>query len=142
MKNHRLAAGVVLLAIAAFAATTHLAAQAQQRALFVTALDKSGNPVDELQPSDVIVKEDDVTREVLRIGRATEPMQVAILVDNSQAAERYIRDYREALPLFIAAMADQSGPRNQISLIALAERPTTTRWKAAPDSRSGSRTCW
>ena len=37
MRKH-LAAGVVLLGIAAFAATAHLAAQAQQRALYVTAL--------------------------------------------------------------------------------------------------------
>jgi len=126
MKNHRLAAGVILLGIAALAATAHLAAQAQQRALFVTALDKSGNPVDELQPSDVIVKEDDVTREVLRIGRATEPMQVAILVDNSQAAERYIRDYREALPAFVAALTadEQVSGKHEIALIALGERPT------------------
>jgi hypothetical protein len=104
MKNQRLAAVVVLLGLAGFATPAHLAAQAQQRALYVTALDKSGNPVPELQPSDVIVKEDDTTREILRIAPASEPMQVAVMVDNSQAAERYIRDYREALPAFISAL--------------------------------------
>jgi hypothetical protein len=125
MKNHRLAAGVVLLGIAAFAAPTRLGAQAQQRALYVTALDKSGNPVAELQPSDVIVKEDDVTREVLRVEPATEPMQVAMLVDNSQAAERVIRDYRDALPAFVSALlADPTGAKHDIALVALAERPT------------------
>jgi hypothetical protein len=51
-------------------------------------------------------------------------MQIALLVDNSAAAEPYIRDYREALPPFIAALTEASGPRNQISIIALAERPT------------------
>jgi hypothetical protein len=126
MKNQRLAAAVVLLGVAAFAATARLGAQAQQRALYVTALDKSGNPVAELQPSDVIVREDDVTREVLRVGPATEPMQIAILVDNSQAAERYIRDYRDALPAFVSALtADQQAPaKHEIALVALAERPT------------------
>ena len=126
MKNHRLAAGVVLLGLAAFAATAHLAAQAQQRALYVTALDKSGNPVPELQPSDLIVKEDDVTREVLRVAPATEPMQIAILVDNSQAAERYIRDYREALPAFVGALTsdEQASRKHEVALIALGERPT------------------
>ena len=104
MKNQRFAAAVVLLGVAAFAATARLGAQAQQRAVYVSALDKSGNPVAELQPSDVIVKEDDVTREILRVAPATEPMQVALLVDNSQAAERIIRDYRDALPAFVSAL--------------------------------------
>jgi hypothetical protein len=126
MRNQRLAAGVVLLGIAAFAATAHLGAQAQQRALYVTALDKSGNPVPELQPSGVIVREDDQAREVLRVAPATEPMQIAILVDNSDAAERYVRDYRDALPAFVNALtADaQASDKHQIALVALGERPT------------------
>jgi hypothetical protein len=124
MKNQRLAAAVVLLGVAAFAATARLGAQAQQRAVYVSALDKSGNPVAELQPSDVIVKEDDATREILRVAPAAEPMQVALLVDNSQAAERVIRDYREALPSFISAMLADTNAKHEIALIALAERPT------------------
>lgn len=126
MKIHRVAAGGVLLGIAVFAATAHLAAQAQQRALYVTALDKGGNPVSELQPSDVIVREDDQTREVLLVAPASEPMQIAILVDNSEAAERYIRDYRDALPAFVSALtADaQVSGKHEIALIALGERPT------------------
>jgi hypothetical protein len=125
MKNQRFVAAVVLLGVAAFAATARLGAQAQQRAVYVSALDKSGNPVAELQPSDVIVKEDDVTREVLRVAPATEPMQIAILVDNSQAAERVIRDYRDALPAFVSALlADATGAKHDIAIVALAERPT------------------
>jgi len=126
MKNQRLSAGVVLVSLAGFAATAQLAAQAQQRALYVTALDKSGNPVPDLQPSDVIVKEDDTTREILKIARASEPMQVVIMVDNSAAAERYIRDYREALPVFISALLgdEQVHGKHEIALISLAERPT------------------
>ena len=126
MKNQRRAASIVLLGIAAFAATVRLGAQAQERALYVSALDKSGAPVAELAPSDIIVREDGVTREVLRIAPATEPMQLAIMVDNSQAAERFIRDYREAIPAFVKAVtADtQPGGRHEIALIALGERPT------------------
>jgi hypothetical protein len=125
MKNQRFAAVVVLLGVAAFAATARLGAQAQQRAVYVSALDKSGNPVAELQPSDVIIKEDDVTREVLRVAPATEPMQIAVLVDNSQAAERVIRDYRDALPAFVSAiLADATGAKHDIAIVSLAERPT------------------
>jgi len=66
-----------------------------------------------------------VAREVLRVGPADEPMQIALLVDNSQAAEGYIRDYREALPAFVAAMTEPGGPRHEVSLVALLvdERP-------------------
>jgi hypothetical protein len=112
--------------LAGFAATAHLAAQAQQRALYVTALDKSGKSVPDLQPSDVIVNEDDVTREILRVAPATEPMQIAILVDNSAEAERFIRDYREALPAFVATLTadEQVTGKHEIALITLADRPT------------------
>ena len=40
-------------------------------------------------------------------------MQIALLVDNSQAAERYIRDYREALPAFISALHGRRAGRGQ-----------------------------
>lgn len=113
----------VLVATVATTAPT-LVAQATQRSLYVSVVDKSGAPVANLGPSDFIVREDKVAREVLDVEPAREPMQIALLVDNSQAAEPYIRDYREAIPAFVAAMTDPAGPRNQISLIALAERPT------------------
>ena len=72
-------------------------AQAQQRVIYVSALDEKGAPVAGLGPSDFVVREDKVAREVLSVAPATEPMQIALLVDNSQAAEPYIRDLREAL---------------------------------------------
>ena len=127
MRKHRLAAGVVLLGIAAFAATAHLAAQAQQRALYVTALDKSGNPVPELQPSDVIVREDDVRRgRFCASRRRPSRCRSRFSSTTAHAAERYIRDYRDALPAFVSALtADtQASEKHQIALIALGERPT------------------
>jgi hypothetical protein len=123
MNTRRLAASIVLLCLAA---VTHLSAQAQQRRLYVTALDKTGAPLASLTPNDIIVREDEVTREVLDIRPATDPMQVAILVDNSQAGEPHIRDYRRAIPAFIEALTaeTQPGSRHEVALIALAERPT------------------
>jgi hypothetical protein len=100
-------------------------AQAIQRSLYVSALDEKGVPVSSLAPADIIVREDRVTREVLSIAPANEPLQIALLVDNSQAADPYIRDYREALPAFINAIAaDSRGLKHQISIVTLAERPT------------------
>jgi hypothetical protein len=117
-------AAALLLAATAPARPALLVAQAVQRSLYVSVVDQSGAPVADLGPSDFIVREDRMTREVLRVERADEPMQIALLVDNSQAAEQYIRDYREALPAFIAALTDAAGPKNEIALVALAERPT------------------
>jgi VWFA-related protein len=121
-KRGRLAAAFMLAAVAS--SQPAVLAQAVQRSLFVSVVDQSGAPVADLGPSDFIVREDRTTREVLRVEHADEPMQIALLVDNSQAAEPYIRDYREALPAFIAALTDAAGPKNEIALVTLAERPT------------------
>jgi hypothetical protein len=94
--------------------------------VFVSAVDRAGVPVAELTPDDIIIREDNVAREVLRIAPATDPMQIALLVDNSTAAEPLVGDYRRALPRFIDALAGDApaGRRNEIALITLAERPT------------------
>jgi hypothetical protein len=100
-------------------------AQAEQRVVYVSALDQSGAPVAALDPRDIAVREDKVAREILSVTPASDPMQIAVLVDNSQAAEPYIRDLREALTSFINAVAaDPSGAKHQISIVTLADRPT------------------
>ena len=124
MRYRALAALVALLAAASATRPVVVRAQTIQKSLYVSAVDQSGAPVSNLGPSDFVVREDRLSREVLQVARADEPMQIALLVDNSQAADPYIRDYRESLTAFISAMTDKSGPRNLISLITLAERPT------------------
>jgi hypothetical protein len=118
-------AGAGCLALSALMAPAALEAQALQRSIYASALDQSGAPVPNLGPADFVVREDKVAREILTVAPATDAMQIALLVDNSQAGEQYTRDYREALPAFINAIAaDESGARHQIAVITLAERPT------------------
>jgi VWFA-related protein len=124
MRNSCRWKGAILVAAIAVGASAALTAQAVQRSLYVSVVDQAGVPVAGLGPADFIVREDRVAREVLRVAPADDPMQIALLVDNSQAAEPYIRDYREALPAFIAAMGASGGPKAEISLIAIGERPT------------------
>jgi hypothetical protein len=115
------------LLFTAFVASTPTpaAAQSVQRTIYASALDAGGAPVTNLAPSDFVVREDKVAREILDVRPAADPMELVLLVDNSQAAEQYVRDYREALPAFINAIAaDETGARHQISIITLAERPT------------------
>jgi hypothetical protein len=123
MMNRRLPAAVLVLVLLGAA---WLQAQAARRALYVSALDKAGAPVSDLAPSDIAVREDNVAREVLAVAPAVEPMQIAVLVDNSQAAAPFIRDYREALAAFVDALTngERPGTRNEVAIITVAERPT------------------
>lgn len=97
-----------------------LAAQTRERTLYVSAVDDKGEPVEGLGPDAFVVRENRQRREILRVSRATEPIDIALLVDNSAAADDDIVHMREALSSFVATMA----AGNRIALIALADRPT------------------
>ena len=49
-----------------------LQAQARQRAMYVSALDRSGAPVLDVAPEDLAIREDGVQREILRVVPADE----------------------------------------------------------------------
>ena len=114
------AGGALLLILAAAAAPR---AQAPQRGIYTSVLDKDGKPVAGLTASDFIVREDNVAREVLRVEPATAPMQIALLVDNSQRSSPSIRDIREAAQAFIKGVTG-TGTKNEVAVIAVAERAT------------------
>jgi VWFA-related protein len=115
-----LAVGVLVGPVA-----TGVGAQPNQRAVYVSVVDREGSPVSDLGPSDFEIREDNAVREVLRVAPATTPMQIALIVDNSQAASEFVRDYRAALPGFIDALLGGE-PRlgHEIAIIGVAERPT------------------
>jgi VWFA-related protein len=93
---------------------------ARERTLFVGAVDTAGEPVSGLGAEAFVIREDGVRREVLRVARATEPIDVAVLIDNSEAARDDITLFRESLSKFVSKMA----PGNHVALIGLADRPT------------------
>jgi VWFA-related protein len=119
-RRSQLAGASVVLVLLAFA-VPH--AQTLQRGIYTSVLDKSGTPVPNLTPADFVVREDNIAREVLRVEPATTPIQFALLVDNSSASGRSIRDIREATSEFIKAVTG-SGMKNELALITVAERPT------------------
>lgn len=84
-------------------------------------VDSKGNPVTGLTEKDFRVREDNVEREVLKVGPATEPMQIALLVDDSQVTSTAIPQIREGLTAFIDAMQG----KGEIALITVGERPTS-----------------
>ena len=92
----------------------------RERTLFVSAVDEKGEPVLGLGPDAFVVREEGRRREILRVSRATEPIDLALLVDNSQAATDEITFIRDGLSRFVSTM----GSEHHIALITLADRPT------------------
>ena len=106
------------------------ATEAQEQHMYVSVLDEHDRPVLDLTVSDFVVREDGVLREVLRVQRATEPMQVALLVDNSSAAAPYLRDLRDGLGEFVKQISGD----HQVAVITYGDRPTIVKdytWSVA-----------
>lgn len=92
----------------------------RDRTVFVSAVDSKGEPVEGLEANAFVIREDGRQREVLRVSRANEPMDVAILIDNSTAIAPDVTRLRAGLKEFVMRMA----PGNKVALIGLAQRPT------------------
>ena len=97
------------------------ASDARTRDIYVSVVDSKGTPATGLTAGDFTVREDGQAREVLRATAATEPLDVVLLVDDSQAATRAIPYLRDALPKFI----DKLQGKAAIGVVTFGERPTS-----------------
>ena len=100
-------------------AAVDLSAQ-DERVIYASVVDRDGEPVLDLTVKDFVVREDGQAREVLRVSRDTDPLQIALLVDNSVAMRDRVTILRKSAGAFVDATR-QGVP---IALITLAERPT------------------
>ena len=89
--------------------------------VYAGVVDQNGNTVPDLTGDDFVVREDGVAREVLKAEPASGPMQIALLVDDSQAAIDAVPQIREGLQAFIDALQGKA----EIALITIGERPTS-----------------
>jgi hypothetical protein len=95
--------------------------------MHVTVVDQAGHTVPGLGTRDFIVREDKATREVLRVEPADDPMQIALLVDDTPAAGQYLRDFRTSIAAFIKGITTQAlaaGGKHTIAIVTLSSRPT------------------
>jgi VWFA-related protein len=95
-------------------------AQTKPTSIYVSVLDSKGDPVTGLSAADFGVKEDNVAREVLKAEPATEPLTVALLIDDSQALTSGVQFIRDAAHGFVKGLAGKA----DIAVITFGERPT------------------
>lgn len=89
--------------------------------IYVSVVDDKGAAVPGLTVKDFAVREDGTPREVVRVEPATEPLDIMLLVDDSQAATTAIPHLRDGLTKFIDRMQGKA----KIGLVTVGERPTS-----------------
>jgi len=114
------AAAAVLWTGAAPVRVTAQQAPSREATMFVSAVDEKGAPIMGLGPDAFVITEDGRRREILRVSTATEPIDIALVVDNSQAAAAAVTFLRESLGRFVATMAS----KGSIAVVTIADRPT------------------
>ena len=88
------------------------------RHIYISAIDKKGEPVAGLTAKDLTVREDGVKRDVLNVQAATAPLTIALLVDDTGPGIRFIR---EGVGMFMHRL----GGLAEIALISTGGRNTT-----------------
>jgi len=96
-------------------------AQAREGRVYLSVTGSDGKVLP-LSPADITISEDGRAREVLRVEKATGPLEIALLVDDSQAAQNAIHDTRTGLRQFVDKVLT-ANPDSQLALITFGERP-------------------
>ena len=122
MKSAAFSVLFACLALSSAVPTAQQKAAASKTAqIYVSVVDDKGAAVPGLSLRDFTVREDGNTREVLKVEPATEPLDIMLIVDDSQAATTYIPYLRDGLTRFVDRMQGKA----QIGLVTMGERPTS-----------------
>jgi VWFA-related protein len=123
MMHSSLALGFVALTLGLFPSgrQTSGASDARTPHVYVSVIGPNNAPVTGLSASDFTVREDGVAREVLKAEPATDPMQIVLLVDDSQASDDALQPMREGLTAFV----DKMQGRAEIGIVTVGDRATS-----------------
>ena len=117
--QHRFAALVTALVVVSFGSVTWVAAVCSQELgrIYVAVTDEDGRPVTDLGPEEFRVAEEGSAAEIVPAEIGTEPMKIALLVDNGRRISRgqATNPLREAVTGFIEAIP----PEHQIGLFTI-----------------------
>ena len=97
------------------------ASDARTRDVYVSVLDSKEVAVRGLTAADFAVREDAAPREVLRAGPATAPMQLILIVDDSEALTPALQPMREGLTKFVEKLHGHA----EIGIVTVGERSTS-----------------
>jgi len=106
----------------AFVATAGICLSAQTTFTFViSATSADGAPVADLRPDDVLMTENGVKQEVVKVEPLSIPMKLTIAVDNGIDSEDALAHYRNGLTGMVEALP----PDVEVTLITIAPQPRT-----------------
>lgn len=108
------------LLVVCLACVQTVLAQADERIIYASVVDKNGAPALDLTDKDFIVREDGQAREILRVAPDNDPLQIALLIDTSEAIRNNVVDFRRAATAFV----DNTRVGIQVAVIAIGARPT------------------
>ena len=93
-------------------------AQAQQGQVFVHVMNQTGQPVTDLTAEEFVVEEDGLATKIVSAQLGTQPMKVALLVDNGDAVGTSINSLRDGLEAFL----DTLPPQHEVGLFTIARQ--------------------
>jgi len=97
------------------------ASEARDQTLYVSVVGPKNAPVTGLSAADFTVREDNAAREVIRAEIATDPMQVVLIVDDSQALNDALQPLRDGLTAFV----DKLNGHGEIGIVTSGDRATS-----------------